>query len=171
MKKLEDLVRTAVGVPVDGPAGAVKVVNVRFQPALDAEGGGAAGGGFSFGKDDIMRIAELGVMGVVAVLLLLCAGRPMMKGALAGAGGGVGGGAMSMALAGPSGARMIASSAGGAANDTGGHALLAGPAQGGVEISRFDGQVQVSSVKKVSDFVERHPDESVSIIRGWLHEA
>jgi flagellar M-ring protein FliF len=29
----------------------------------------------------------------------------------------------------------------------------------------------MSSVKKVADFVEKHPDESVSIIRSWLHEA
>jgi flagellar M-ring protein FliF len=31
--------------------------------------------------------------------------------------------------------------------------------------------VKGSSVKKVADFVERHPDESVSILRTWLHEA
>ena len=33
-----------------------------------------------------------------------------------------------------------------------------------------DGQVRASAVKKVSEFVERHPDESVSILRSWLHE-
>jgi flagellar M-ring protein FliF len=168
MKKLEDLVRTAVGVPVDGPSGAVKVVNVRFQPAIDAEGGAASGGGFAFGKDDVMRIAELGVMGVVAVLLIFFVARPMMKGAISGASSGMG-----LALAGPQGARMI--SAGGAAalagDVAGGQALLSAPAHEGIDIARIDGQVQVSSVKKVADFVERHPDESVSIIRGWLHEA
>ena len=29
----------------------------------------------------------------------------------------------------------------------------------------------MSSVKKISDFVERHPDESVAILRSWLHES
>jgi flagellar M-ring protein FliF len=29
----------------------------------------------------------------------------------------------------------------------------------------------MSSVKSVSDFVEKHPEESVSILRNWLHEA
>jgi flagellar M-ring protein FliF len=31
--------------------------------------------------------------------------------------------------------------------------------------------VKVSSVKKVSEFVDNHPDESISILRAWLHES
>jgi flagellar M-ring protein FliF len=30
--------------------------------------------------------------------------------------------------------------------------------------------VKASSVKRVSEFVDNHPDESVSILRTWLHE-
>jgi len=40
-----------------------------------------------------------------------------------------------------------------------------------VDIARIEGQVKASSVKKVSEFVEKHPDESVSILRSWLHES
>jgi flagellar M-ring protein FliF len=29
----------------------------------------------------------------------------------------------------------------------------------------------MSSVKSVAEFVEKHPEESVSILRSWLHEA
>jgi flagellar M-ring protein FliF len=39
-----------------------------------------------------------------------------------------------------------------------------------IDIARIEGQVKASSVKQVSDFVERHPEESVSILRSWLHE-
>ena len=39
-----------------------------------------------------------------------------------------------------------------------------------LDIARIEGQVKASSVKKVADFVESHPDESVSIIRNWVHE-
>ena len=39
-----------------------------------------------------------------------------------------------------------------------------------IDIARIEGQVRASSVKRVSDFVEKHPDESVSILRSWLHE-
>ena len=40
----------------------------------------------------------------------------------------------------------------------------------GIDIARIEGQVRASSVKKVSEFVDRHPEESVSILRSWLHE-
>ena len=39
-----------------------------------------------------------------------------------------------------------------------------------IDIARIEGQVRASSVKRVSDFVDKHPDESVSILRSWLHE-
>jgi flagellar M-ring protein FliF len=39
-----------------------------------------------------------------------------------------------------------------------------------IDIAKIEGQVKASSVKKVAEFVENHPEESVSILRGWLHE-
>jgi flagellar M-ring protein FliF len=39
-----------------------------------------------------------------------------------------------------------------------------------LDIARIEGQVKASSVKKVSEFVERHPEESTSILRSWVHE-
>jgi flagellar M-ring protein FliF len=40
-----------------------------------------------------------------------------------------------------------------------------------IDIARIEGQVKASSVKQVSEFVETHPEESVSILRAWLHES
>ena len=39
-----------------------------------------------------------------------------------------------------------------------------------IDIARIEGQVKASSVKRVAEFVDKHPDESVAIIRSWLHE-
>ena len=39
-----------------------------------------------------------------------------------------------------------------------------------LDIARIEGQVKASSGKKVADFVEKHPDESTSILRSWVHE-
>jgi len=39
-----------------------------------------------------------------------------------------------------------------------------------LDIARIEGQVKASSVKKVADFVDAHPDESTSILRAWVHE-
>ena len=49
---------------------------------------------------------------------------------------------------------------------------LAGPSdmEHRLDIARIEGQVKASSVKKVADFVEKHPDESTSILRSWVHE-
>ena len=52
--------------------------------------------------------------------------------------------------------------------------LITGPRPANLEekidIARIEGQVKVNSVKKVAEFVESHPEESVSILRSWLHE-
>jgi flagellar M-ring protein FliF len=54
----------------------------------------------------------------------------------------------------------------------GGALALPGPGgDAGIDIARIEGQVKASSVKKIAEFVERHPDESVAILRSWLHEA
>ena len=39
-----------------------------------------------------------------------------------------------------------------------------------IDIAKIEGQVKASSVRKVSEFIEKHPEESVSILRSWLHE-
>ena len=55
-----------------------------------------------------------------------------------------------------------------------GQLALPGPGAGEldqkIDIARIEGQVKASSVKRVAEFVERHPEESVAILRSWLHE-
>ncbi len=40
----------------------------------------------------------------------------------------------------------------------------------GIDVARISGQVHASSIKKISEVVASHPDESVAIIRSWLAE-
>jgi flagellar M-ring protein FliF len=58
---------------------------------------------------------------------------------------------------------------------TGQQLALPGPINGDldakIDIARIEGQVKASSLRRVSDFVEKHPEESVSILRTWLHES
>ena len=72
------------------------------------------------------------------------------------------------ALAGPGVAALQATVVGGAAPP----AQLGGPSdmEQRLDIARIEGQVKASSVKKVADFVEKHPEESTSILRNWVHE-
>ena len=172
MAQIEQLVQTAVGF--DQTRGdQVRVINVKFPTADDAEGVTAANPLMGFDKNDIMRAAELGVMAIVAILMMFFIVRPLLKGALGG-----GGGPMTM-LAGPGGTRMMTSPDGQPmqiAIDPATGQQMALPAPGNeileqkIDIARIEGQVKASSVKRVAEFVDKHPEESVSIIRSWLHE-
>jgi flagellar M-ring protein FliF len=125
-----------------------------------------------FDKNDIMRAAEIVVMGVVAILMMLFIVRPLLKGAMSS-----GGGPMAF-LGGPQVTRLTTSPDGQPmqiAIDPATGQQMALPAPGGIEekidIARIEGQVKASSVKRVAEFVDKHPEESVSIIRSWLHES
>jgi flagellar M-ring protein FliF len=171
MAQIESLVRTAVGY--DQTRGdQVTVVNVKFPSNDSAEGVTAANPLMGFDKNDIMRAAELAVMGIVALLMMLFIVRPLLKGALAG------GGPMAM-LGGPQATQLVMSPDGQPMQvsydpATGQQQMLPGPGneqlEQKIDIARIEGQVKASSVKRVAEFVDKHPEESVSIIRSWLHE-
>ena len=39
-----------------------------------------------------------------------------------------------------------------------------------IDLARVEGRVQASAVRKVSEIVDRHPDEALSIVRSWMHQ-
>ena len=82
--------------------------------------------------------------------------------------------AMAAALAMAAGAPALTDGSNGAAFGHGGAQLsLPSPPDAmdqRIDIARIEGQVKASSVKKVADFVEKHPDESTAILRSWVHE-
>ncbi len=173
MQKIEQLVQAAIGYDTER-GDQVKVTNVRFEGDPFATGGTEAKGGLldGFGKSDIMRGGELFVLLIVALLTIFFIGRPMLKGLSGGSAGG--GGILPMPIAG--GGNLGAAGAGGgqiAYDPASGQPQISGPQayDSGIDIAKIEGQVKASAVKQVSEFVERHPDESVSILRSWLHEA
>jgi flagellar M-ring protein FliF len=162
MQRIEQLVRAAVGFDADR-GDTVTVVNVRF-PTAAAEGGTEATNPLmGFDKNDIIRAAEIGVLTLVALLMIFFVGRPLVKGVTGGGGG------LLAPAGGPPGAppaqRVVTMEGEDQA------ALPAPDYEGKIDIARIEGQVKASSVKRVSEFVDRHPDESVSILRGWLHDS
>jgi flagellar M-ring protein FliF len=174
MANIDALVKAAVGF--DQTRGdVVQVKNVPFPHDSDLEGVTAAGPLSGFDKNDIMRAVELGVLGIVAVLIMLFAVRPLLRGVLGG-GGNVGGmpllggqlpGSMTRTVSGPGGQPLQVTVDG----VTGENLALPPPEiDSRIDIARIEGQVKASSIKRVSEFVDRHPEESVSILRSWLHE-
>lgn len=170
MQQIEQLVRSAMGFD-QTRQDQISVVNVRFNREADGVGGTVAGAPlFDFDKNDMMRGVELLVLAIVAALIIFFVVRPLLKSA--------GGGAGQMpALAMAAGAAPQLTDGGGAVvqlTGEGGQPLSL-PAPNDmdqrIDIARIEGQVKSSSVKKVAEFVEKHPEESISILRGWLHES
>jgi flagellar M-ring protein FliF len=176
MQRIEQLVRTAVGFNADR-GDQVTVVNVRF-PTADAAGGTeAANPLMDFDKNDIMRAIELGILALVALLMIFFVVRPLLKGP----GGGGGGRSLpALTTAGSQqGVTRIVTTPDGQSMQvtvdpaTGQPLALPGPGndlEQRIDIARIEGQVKASSVKRVAEFVDNHPEESVSLLRTWLHE-
>ena len=41
-----------------------------------------------------------------------------------------------------------------------------------IDINRVEGRVRASSLKKIGEIVDKHPEEAVAIVRNWMyHEA
>ncbi len=81
MQHITELVKAAMGFSQDR-GDQVQVVNEQFPDLDDSEGTTAAG--MSFDKNDIMRIVELAVLGVVSVLILFFVLRPLIQSAAQG---------------------------------------------------------------------------------------
>jgi flagellar M-ring protein FliF len=169
VESIKALVRSAVGFdPVRGDT--LEVVNMRFwTPEDDMQKPEDLFMGL--GKDDVFRIAEMVVLGIVAVLIILLVIRPLISRAferadmqeddemdrlLTDQAG------MPAALAAPTGAL---------AQDL---ALEAAQADEELEqmidINRVEGRVRASSLRKVGEIVDKHPEEAVSILRNWLYQ-
>lgn len=175
MQQIEALVRSAMGfVENDLRQDALTVTQLEFA-RVDPLLGTAATSSFSFSKNDIMRVAEIIVLFVTALLVIFLVARPLVKGA-----NGAAAMPQGLALAG-AGAPVAA---GGALEGAPAPTALPGetptpeglpaPAPSpmdGIDIQKIDGQVKASSVKKVANIVEQHPEESISILRTWLHDS
>ena len=171
MARIEELVRTAVGF--DQTRGdQVTVVNVAFPVVADADGVTAASPLMGFDKNDIMRAVEIGVMAIVAILMMLFIVRPLLRSANGTSGG-------LPALSDNGSATRIVTNADGTPMQiqvdpvTGQPLALPAPQsemEQRLDIARIEGQVKASSIKRVAEFVEAHPEESVAQLRTWLHE-
>ncbi|QBX36417.1 flagellar M-ring protein FliF [Brevundimonas sp. S30B] len=163
MTRIKSLVAAAVGINTER-GDTLEVINVRFnREALPGGASEAAGLLDGFTKNDIMRGVELAVLLITGLLLIFFVLRPLLKTA-SGAGG-------VPALAGPGGGTMQVTSL--ETTMVGGQPQLTAPKsemEQRLDIARIEGQVKASSIKKVAEFVDKHPEESTAILRSWVHE-
>jgi flagellar M-ring protein FliF len=193
LERIARLVRSAVGYD-EKRGDQVEVVTMRFTGDADLaslEPRGFLGLGIE--AADVTRMAQTAVVGLIAVLALLMVFRPMVlrvtalgKSALPASAAAAlpGGGAMAIGADG-----TITAASLGLANDV--TRLLEGPSsgQGGgagtsmafagdsggedenmVNVGNVEGQLRASSLRRLTDLVEKHPEESLTIVRAWMQE-
>jgi flagellar M-ring protein FliF len=168
MQQIEQLVKSAIGFS-EQRGDQMKVVNLRFsQPEIE-ELPPAEEPFMGLEKADMLYISQSVGIGIIALLLIFFVMRPMIK-ALAAPGNGGLLAAQSMPVQG-----ALAAAANGALAVAGPMAAGALPpppsaVQSMIDISQVEGQVKESSVRKVGEIVTKHPDETVAIVRQWLHD-
>jgi flagellar M-ring protein FliF len=171
LKQISNLVESAIGYNAKR-GDQVQVVSMRF--ANNTSGISAPPPAFQIfglGKGDLVRLAETLIISVVGLLVLLLVVRPMVLRTLS----------LAPAMAGTAPAGMpqlppslipptLAAPPGGLEQ------LLPQPTSeeprtdAMIDIARVEGQVRASSVKKIGEIVERHPEQAVTIVRTWLSQ-
>ena len=165
--RIAALVRSAIGF--DQKRGdQVEVVNLRFAEVptnVITEPTGFMSY-LQFTKDDVMYGIELAVMLLLGLVVLFMVVRPLVRRIIAPETPPAPQAAIAAALAGGDVQGAIA--AGATADD-----IKAVPSQTAkmIDIAQVQGQVHAQSVQKVGELADKNPNETVSIIRTWLHES
>ncbi len=165
--RIRKLVQSAIGYD-EKRGDKVEVVSMRFAAGEDAAAAPSAGLlGIGLEKTDLLGLGQSAILAVVVLLALVFVLRPMAIRLSAMTPQGMLGGG-DLLLAGPGGSFAATTSRGPAGRPamTGGAALLADESM--VEMDNIEGQLRASSIRKLADMVEKHPEESLSIMRGWI---
>ena len=164
LDRIAALVRSAIGFD-QNRGDAVEVVNLRFAeqpvtPIVEPSGWMSM---LQFTKDDISRGIELVVMALLGFVVVLFVVRPLVRRIVT----------PETPTLGPPNPSLLAQSAG----PTGATALPAAAESSGagsqtakmIDIAQVQGQVHAMSVQKVGELANKNPNETVSIVRQWLH--
>lgn len=162
LDKYAALVRSAVGYDANR-GDVVEVSNLQFAKVEEVKADVLSN---LTNNPQIMNLAQIVVMGLLALLVLLLVVRPLVKNLLdvkpvedrllAGAG-------ETPQLAPPAGSALseqLDAEAAAAAEEA---------ADSMIDITRVDGRVKASSLKKMGEIIEKHPEEAVAIIRQWIY--
>jgi len=169
MKQLTALVRSAVGYD-EKRGDTVEVANMPFAGIEEPPAAPPAWSVMGLDKADLIRLSETGVVAIVGILVLLLVVRPMvMRFVESAAAASAANAAANGLIAGPAGAAVAALPGLEAAG-----ALAQQRAPGGandmIDIGQVEGRVAASSIKKVGEIVEKHPEEAVAIMRSWMYQ-
>ena len=182
LEQIDRLVRSTVGF--DSVRGdTVEIVNLRFaiDPTLEVDLG--PGEILGFKQSDLLRLAEIIVLALVGVLVMLLLVRPLITRVFEASA------AAADAIAQSTQQQMITDQRLGAEGGEGGMPALPGQAAGGalavagampsvapaleetmINLNNIEGRVKASSLRKIGEIIDKHPEEAVSIVRTWMYQ-
>jgi flagellar M-ring protein FliF len=178
LKQLSTLVRSAIGYD-EKRGDTVEMVNLRFT-TVDEIMPPPPVTFFGFERADILKMGEMLVIAVVAMLFILLVVRPLLMRVLensgaAAAGGnnllpGQHGGSGMQALPAPAGLNPALAAPGGASAMMTAAAAEREAQDAMIDIGQVEGRVAASSIRKIGEIVEKHPEEAVAIVRSWMYQ-
>lgn len=175
MEQIKALVRSAVNFdPNRGDT--VEVVNMRFSQAESGKSEESPELLMGVPKTELMRMAQTLILALIGLLVVLLVVRPILRRIFESSG-----------QEGERGQNLLASSMGSSGGSSQmGTAQLPPPAgafgrelqdesesseiEKMIDISRVEGRVKASSLRKVGEIVDKHPEEAVSILRNWIYQ-
>ena len=169
LKEIQRLVSSAVGLDT-ARGDSIEVVNLQFErdPLYYADDGGNKILGIP--SEQLLKLAETLVLALVAILVLLLIVRPLVN-------------RLMMPQTPPAGLdelglltdqTMESMAALGAPESvdqlTNDLADVESQLEQMINISQVEGRVRASSLRRIGEIVEKHPEEAVAILRSWLYE-
>ncbi len=167
LDRITSLVKSAIGYD-EKRGDHVEVVSMRFASDDTAPVADDTGlFGLNIEKADLLHLAQTALFGVIGVLTLLVVLRPMVLRITSVAPTALADGVTAMAsLSGPAAAALPAplrqALGGGGAPPP----MLEDESM--VNIAQIEGQMRASSLRRIGELVEKHPEETLSIMRGWM---
>lgn len=169
MESLSAAVRSAIGYDANR-GDVVEVVNLRFASVEDPFKSLADDKWFGLERELVEQIGQNLALFIVAVLFLLLVLKPLITRAVESMGpGGV-----------PDSRRLLTDQATATPQLTGPGGVpanvpgLALPDEGEldelIDLDKVEGRVKASSIRKIGEIVEKHPEEALSIIRNWMYQ-
>jgi flagellar M-ring protein FliF len=167
LNQFATLVRSAVGF--DAKRGdTVEVVNIRFHDMAEVTEKPAEAFLFGLEKAEVMRIAEILVLSVVAILVILLVVRPLVTRAFE-----------TIPAGGEAGRRLLGDQTRGMTPALAAPPVPSTPGMSQeemdafeelIDIDKVEGRVKASSIRKIGEIIDKHPEEALSIIRTWMYQ-
>lgn len=180
LAKIKELVRSAVNFDANR-GDTLEVANMQFaqgdlSKALSEDAPGMLMG---IPKADIFHAVETVILAIIGLLVVLLVVRPILRKVLESAGtvpsehqALLGGETYASAAA--SAPRQLPSPSGSAAppgiNVEAEVSAAESEIERMIDISRVEGRVKASSLRKVGEIVDKHPDEAIGILRNWMYQ-